>query len=150
MNRPSYPPKCCFQHSQNNLSYSTELNTFYRLTPIIERRVSAKKRGEPIPEIQWNEIVREIWKENGLKHLRDAATPFEYDETFIYDPSKGTYGFQEGYEIGEDNEFVFIDPSDHDELNNKLPQNQPAQDEPTQSVTSYPEKPQETLQQCKV
>ena len=24
-----------------------------------------------------------IWKENGLKHLRDAATPFEYDETLI-------------------------------------------------------------------
>jgi len=91
--------------------------------------------------------VREIWKENGLKHLRDAATPFEYDEAFAYDPSKGTYGFQEGYEIREDDEFVFIDPSDHDEPNNKLPQDQ---HEPTQSVTSYPEKPQETLQSCKV
>jgi len=138
------------QHSQNDLSYPSELITFYRLTPIIERRVSVKKRGEPIPESQWDEIVREIWKENGLKHLRDAATPFEYDETFVYDPSKGTYGYQVGYEIGEDNEFVFIDPSDHDEPNNEHPQNQPAQDEPTQSVTSYPEKPQETVQQCKV
>jgi len=143
-------PKCCLQHSQNDFSYSSEHNTFYRLTPIIEHRVSAKKHGGPISESQWDEIVREIWKENGLKHLRDAATPFEYDETFVYDPSKGTYGYQEGYEIGEDNEFVFIDPSDHDEPNNELPQNQPAQDEPTQSVTSYPEKPQETLQQRKV
>ena len=77
-------------------------------------------------------------------------SPFEYDETFVYDPSKGTYGFQEGYEIQEDDEFVFIDPSDHDEPNNEHPQNQPAQDEPTQSVTSYPEKPQETLLSCKV
>ena len=124
-------PKCCLQHSQNDFSYSSEHNTFYRLTPIIEHRVSAKKHGGPISESQWDEIVREIWKENGLKHLRDAATPFEYDETFVYDPSKGTYGYQEGYEIGEDNEFVFIDPSDHDEPNNELPQNQPAQDEPT-------------------
>ena len=137
------------QQPQNDLSYSSKHNAFYRLTPIIEQRVSAKKRGEPTSESQWDEIVREIWKEKGLKHLRDAATPFEYDETFVYDPSKGTYGFQEGYER-EDNEFVFIDPSDHDEPNNQLSQNQPAQDEPTPSVTSYPEKPQETLQQRKV
>jgi len=120
------------------LSYSSEHNTFYRLTPIIQRRVSAKKRGESISESQWDEIVREIWKENRLKHLRDAATPFEYDKTFVYDPSKGTYGFQEGYEVTGD-QFVFIDKSDHDELANQLLQ--PPKDEPMQPVLFNPEKP---------
>jgi len=117
------------------LSYSFEHNTFYRLAPIIQWRVSAKKRGEPISETQWDELVRDIWKDNGLKHLRNAATPFEYEEAFVYDPSKGTHGFQEGYEMTEDDQFVFIDPSDHDELDNQPLQNQPARDldEPTQS-----------------
>ena len=90
----------------------------------------------------------DIWKESGLKHLRDAATPFEYDEAFIYDPSKGTYGFQEGYEITEE-EFVFIDSSDH-EVDSQSPQNQPERDESTQSVHLDLEKPQETFQPRKV
>ena len=90
--------------------------------------------------------MQKIWKENGLKHLRDAATPFEYDEAFIYDPSKGMYGFQAGYEITEEEEFVFIDPNDH-EVDSQSPHNQP---ESTQSVPLDLEKPQETFQPCKV
>ena len=49
----------------------------------MQQKILVMKRGEPISESQWDELVREIWKENGLKHLRDAATPFEYDETLI-------------------------------------------------------------------
>ena len=95
-------------------------------------------------ETKWDERVQEIWSENGLKHLRDAATPFE----FIYDPSKGTYGFQEGYEVTEEDqdEFVFIDQSDRDELVSQLLPLQTLQDEPTRSVLFHPEKPQEAYQ----
>ena len=97
-------------------------------------------------ESKWDELVREIWKEKGgLKHLRDAATPYE----FIYDPSKGTYGFQEGYEVTDEDEFVFIDQSDHDELVDQLQQHQPERDEPTQCVRFHSEKPQETNKPCK-
>ena len=117
---------------------------------MIQQKVSVMKRGEPISENKWDELVGELWKENGLKHLRDAATPFEYGGAFIYDPSKGTYGFQEGYDITEEDEFVFIDQSDHDELDNQDPQIQPEQDEPIQSVSSDHEEPQETIQPRKL
>ena len=108
------------------------------------------KRGEPVSENKWDELVREIWKENGLKHLRDAATPFQYEESFIYDPSKGTYGFQEDFEITEEDQFVFTDQSDNDELVNQLLQHQPERDEPTHSVPFHPEHPQETIKPCKI
>ena len=107
----------------------------------MQQKILVMKRGEPISESQWDELVREIWKETGLKHLRDAATPFDYEDSFIYDPSKGGYGFQEGYEVTGD-QFVFIDKSDHDELANHLLQLQLPQDEPTQSVLFNSEKPQ--------
>lgn len=96
------------------------------------------KHGEPTLESKWDELVEDIWKENGLKHLRDAATLFDYEDSFIYDPSKGGYGFQEGYEVTGD-QFVFIDKSDHDELANQLLQL--PQDEPMQPVLFNPEKP---------
>ena len=81
--------------------------------------------------------MTEIWEESGLKHLRDAATPFEYTEEFAYDPGKGTYAFQEGYEVTEEEDiFVFIDERDHDELANQLTRTQPEQEEPIQSKTS--------------
>ena len=104
----------------------------YRLTHIIQQKVSKMKPGEANSETEWDELVREIWKENGLKHLRDAATPLENEESVIHDPGKGTvtHDFQEVTE----EEFVFIDESDNDELDNQLPQNQPAQGEPTQSA----------------
>ena len=106
------------------------------------------KRGESISEDAWDELVTEIWEENGLKHLRDAATPFEYTEEFAYDPGKGTYAFQEGYEVTEEDAFVFIDQRDHDELANQLTQTKTGQEEPIQSPTS-PEKPLETSQPSK-
>ena len=94
--------------------------------------------------------MTEIWEENGLKHLRDAATPFEYTEEFAYDPGKGTYAFQEGYEVTEEEDiFVFIDQRDHDELANQLTRTQPEQEEPIQSETSPPEKTLETSQPSK-
>ena len=73
--------------------YFLQVNTYYTVKGFSKetlwvRKASGMKLCKKI-----------IWKENGLKHLRDAATPFDYDETFVYDPSKGTYGFQEGYEI---------------------------------------------------
>ena len=103
----------------------------------MQQKVSALKRGESISESIWDELVTEIWEENGLKHLRDAATPFEYTEEFAYDPGKGTYAFQEGYEVTEEEDiFVFIDERDHDELANQLTRTQPEQEEPIQSKTS--------------
>ena len=113
-------PKLCFLHT-------------YRLT---QQKVSKMKPGEANSETEWDELVREIWKENGLKHLRDAATPLEYEESVIHNPTKGTHG---NPEITEEDELVFTDKSDHDELDKRLPQNQPAQDEPTHSV-SHPRK----------
>ena len=107
-----------------------------RLTSVVQQKVSALKRGESISESTWDELVSDIWEENGLKHLRDAATPFEYTEEFAYDPGKGTYAFQEGYEVTEEEDiFVFIDERDHDELANQLTQTQPEQKEPIQSET---------------
>ena len=90
--------------------------------------------------------MTEIWEENGLKHLRDAATPFQHEEVFTYDPGKGTYAFQEGYEVTEEDAFVFIDQRDHDELANQLMQIQPAKEEPKPPVPSSTE---ETSQSCK-
>ena len=105
------------------------------------------KRGESISESAWDELVTEIWEENGLKHLRDAATPFEYVEEFAYDPGKGTYAFQEGYEVTEEDAFVFIDQRDHDELANQP--TKPEQEEPIQSEASPPEKTLEASQPSK-
>ena len=107
------------------------------------------KRGESVSESVWDELVTEIWEENGLKHLRDAATPFEYTEEFAYDPGKGTYAFQEGYEVTEEDAFVFIDQRDHDELANQLMQIQPAKEKPKPSVPSSTEETLETSQPCK-
>ena len=107
------------------------------------------KRGESISESTWDELATEIWEEKGLKHLRDAATPFQFEEVFAYDPEKGTYAFQEGYEVAEEDSFVFIDQRDHDELANQLTQIQPEQEEPIQSEQSHTEKTLETSQLCK-
>ena len=116
-----------------------------RLTSVVQQKVSALKRGGSISESTWDELVSDIWEENGLKHLRDAATPFEYTEEFAYDPGKGTYAFQEGYEVTEEEDiFVFIDQRDNDELANQLTQTQPEQEELIQSETSPPEKTLET------
>ena len=120
-----------------------------RLTSVVQQKVSALKRGGSISESTWDELVTEIWEENGLKHLRDAATPFEYTEEFAYDPGKGTYAFQEGYEVTEEEDiFVFIDERDHDEFANQLTRTQPEQEELIQSETS-PEKTLETSQPSK-
>ena len=97
----------------------------------------------------WDELVTEIWEENGLKHLRDVATPFEHEEVFTFDPGKGTYAFQEGYELTEEDAFVFIDQRDHDELANQLMQIQPAKEKPKPSVPSSTEETLETSQPCK-
>ena len=119
----------------------------YRLTSVVQQKVSALKRGESTSESTWDELVTEIWEENGLKHLRDAATPFQHEEVFTYDPRKGTYAFQEGYEVTEEEDaFVFIDQRDHDELANQLMQVQPAKEEPKPPVPSSTE---ETSQPCK-
>ena len=107
------------------------------------------KRGESMSENAWDELVTEIWEENGLKHLRDAAAPFEYAEVFAYDPGKGTYAFQEGYEVAEEDSFVFIDQRDHDEIANQLIRTKPEQEEPIQSEASPPEKTLETSQTSK-
>ena len=107
------------------------------------------KRGESVSESAWDELVTEIWEENGLKHLRDAATPFEYTEEFAYDPGKGTYAFQEGYEVTEEDAFVFIDQRDHDELANQPTQTKPEEKEPIQSEASPPEKTLEISQPSK-
>lgn len=117
-----------------------------RLTSVVQQKVSALKRGESISESTWDELVSDIWEENGLKHLRDAATPFQHEEVFTYDPGKGTYAFQEGYEVTEEDAFVFIDQRDHDELANQLMQIQPAKEEPKPPVPSSTE---ETSQSCK-
>lgn len=118
-----------------------------RLTSVVQQKVSALKHGGSISESTWDELVSDIWEENGLKHLRDAATPFEYTEEFAYDPGKGTYAFQEGYEVTEEEDaFVFIDQRDHDELANQLMQVQPAKEEPKPPVPSSTE---ETSQLCK-
>ena len=122
----------------------------YRLTSVVQQKVSAMKRGESTCESTWDELVTEIWVEDGLKHLRDAATPFQFEEVFTYDPGKGTYAFQEGYEFAEDDDsFVFIDQDDHDELVDQLIQTQPKQKEPMQSEQSSLEKTLETSQLCK-
>ena len=117
-----------------------------RLTSVVQQKVSALKRCESISESTWDELVTEIWEENGLKHLRDVATPFQHEEVFTYDPGKGTYAFQEGYEVTEEDAFVFIDQRDHDELANQLMQIQPAKEEPKPPVPSSTE---ETSQPCK-
>ena len=100
--------------------------------------------GELISESAWDELVAEIWEENGLKHLRDAATPFEYTEEFAYDPGKGIYAFQEGYEVTEED--VLIDQRDHDKLANPPIQTKPEQGEPLLFEASSPEKTLEISQ----
>lgn len=65
----------------------------------------------------WSELATDLWKEGQLKHLRDAALPYLYEQQFAYDPSTGLYGFQTyGTEADqEEEEFTFIhteEPSD--------------------------------------
>lgn len=43
----------------------------------------------------WIELVDDLWESENLKHLRDAATPYEELEPgFIYDPCTQQYGFE--------------------------------------------------------
>ena len=66
---------------------------------------------------EWSDYVEDLWLENdenkgnNLKHLRDVAIPFERDPPiFEYNPIKGLFAYQEGYEEEdrENEEFVFI------------------------------------------
>ena len=56
---------------------------------------------------KWMEFVQDLWTEERLKHLRDFAVPYSYDNhSFQFDPATQMYGFQEGV---EEESFLFID-----------------------------------------
>ena len=53
---------------------------------------------------KWDDFTPEIWDDDHLKHIRDAAQPFSDGGDFVYDPEKNRFGFQADFEP-----FLFID-----------------------------------------
>ena len=62
---------------------------------------------------RWKPFV-DIWEENKLKHLKDAAVSFDYNPQFQFDVVTGLYGYQHGFE--EEDEFVFIQKEREEKL----------------------------------
>ena len=67
------------------LSHST---SFIRVKSQLQEKIEKSKHV-------WIELVDDLWESENLKHLRDAATPYEELEPgFIYDPCTQQYGFE--------------------------------------------------------
>ncbi len=71
--------------------------------------ISARDPAQPDQQksAEWAEYASELWVDDKLGHIRKAAIPYDYGTDFVYDPTKGMFGFQEEEE--EDQELYFID-----------------------------------------
>ena len=64
----------------------------------------------------WSEYNDNIWKEDHLKHLRDAATDYPTDDSIsglVFDPSQGKYG-EYGFETWVTGEELGLSDSEED------------------------------------
>lgn len=97
----------------------------------------------------WEDFTPELWSDQYLKHLHDAALPFYYGD-FLFDPLEQKYAFQletqEMYESG-DEDLVFTTEPEREAISEEQVQNQattedeqvifsPVQDEPGNFSTS--------------
>ena len=73
----------------------------------VQCSVTKDCKRQVVKHSKWDDFTPELWAENNLKHLRDAALPFDQG-VFVYDPEKECFNFQEEYqEYKYDEEFVF-------------------------------------------
>ena len=68
--------------------YKSHSASFIRVKSQVQEKIEKCKHV-------WIELVDDLWESENLKHLRDAATPYEELEPgFIYDPCTQQYGFE--------------------------------------------------------
>ena len=81
-------------------------------------RVTENCTSQLSPLKKWDDFTPEIWEEENLKYLRDAATPYDEGE-FVYDVDKQRYKYQ----IDFDEEFVFSadEPSEMHTIESQTP-----------------------------
>ena len=73
----------------------------------VQSLISARSH-EGVQGTKWVEFIQDLWTEEKLKHLRDVAMPYGYDDhLFQFDPATQLYGFQEGTDVEEES-FLFI------------------------------------------
>lgn len=84
------------------------LEFLYLYYQLIQCSVTEDCKRQVIRRSRWDDFTPELWTDKYLKHLRDAALPFDQGE-FVYDPEKECFNFQEDYQNSDvhDDEFVF-------------------------------------------
>ena len=60
---------------------------------------------------KWTDHIDDLWDEQCLKHLRDAATPYaDIEPGFVYDPIEHKYGFEHWV---HDDQYIYpVQPDD--------------------------------------
>ena len=106
--------------------------------------ISARSH-EGVQGTKWVEFVQDLWTEEKLKHLRDVAMPYGYDDhLFQFDPATQLYGFQEGTDVEEES-FLFIHtdyPSSLQEASQSLVDSAEETSQPVKSgmfLSSFPD-----------